>query len=69
VKQWQLEQRPEGLLLRLVPGRTNVVPETIVAALQGALAEAGARRSRIDVALVDAIAKTALGKAPLIRAL
>lgn len=69
VRQWQLEQVPDALLLRLVPGNATVVPGTIVAALTGALADAGALPLSINVELVDAVARTPLGKAPLIKAL
>ena len=69
VRQWQLEQTADALVLRLVPGTAAVVPGTIVAALASALADAGALPQSIDVELVDAVAKTPLGKAPLIKAL
>jgi phenylacetate-CoA ligase len=69
VRQWQLEQTPGALVLRIVPGEATVIPETIVAALRGALADAGALPPAIHVELVDAVAKTPLGKAPLIKAL
>jgi hypothetical protein len=45
-----------------------MVPATIVAAISSALVEAGALPPAIDVQLVGAIAKTPLGKAPLIKA-
>jgi hypothetical protein len=66
--QWQLEQTADALTLRLVPGETSVAPHTVVAALERALVEAGARAPRIDVEVVSAVTKTALGKAPLIKA-
>jgi phenylacetate-CoA ligase len=69
VNQWQVEQLAGALVLRIVPGQAPVVPGSIVAALTGALVEAGALPPPIDVQLIDAIAKTPLGKAPLIKAL
>jgi phenylacetate-CoA ligase len=69
VKQWQVEQRPGTIALRLVPGSAPVYSEAIAAALKAALAEAGAMPLPIEVEVVDVIAKTALGKVPLIRAL
>ena len=69
MKQWQIEQIPGGLVLRVVPGEATVVPGTIVAAITGALIEAGALSTPIDVQLVDAVPRTPLGKAPLIKAL
>jgi len=68
VKQWQLEQTADALTLRLVPGESSVVPDTVVAALESALVGVGARSPRIDVEVVSAVTKTALGKAPLIKA-
>ncbi len=68
VKQWQLEQTSDRLTLRIVPGDTAVAPATIVADLQKVLLAAGARPPPIDVALVAAIVKSPLGKAPLIKA-
>ena len=69
VKQWQIEQTPSALVLRIVPGEAAMVPEAIAAAIAGALADAGALPPSIDVELVDAVAKTPLGKTPLIKAL
>ena len=69
LRQWQLEQVAGGLVLRIVPGEATVAPKSIVAALASALAEAGAVPPSIDVELVEAVLKTPLGKAPLIKAL
>ena len=66
--QWQLEQTPRALVLRLVRGESSVAPEGIVADLERALEVAGAVPPPIDVQLVDAVARTPLGKAPLIKA-
>jgi len=69
VKQWQVEQTPLGLVLRLVRGDATLARERIVADLAHALTAAGAVPPSIDVELVDAVARTPLGKAPLIKAL
>ena len=69
VRQWQIEQTADALVLRLVPGNAAVVPGTILAELTSALADAGALPPSINVELVDAVAKTPLGKTPLIKAL
>ena len=68
MKQWQVEQTEGPLILRIVPGGEAVVPESIAAAITGALAS---RRPApaVRVELVDAVAKTPLGKSPLIKAL
>jgi len=68
VKQWQVEQTAGALVLRVVPGRAKVAPETVVGALTRALGDAGALPPLIDIELVDAVVKTPLGKAPLIKA-
>ena len=57
------------LVLRIVPGGEAVVPESIAAAITGALGEAGALPPPVRVELVDAIANMLLGKSPLIKAL
>jgi phenylacetate-coenzyme A ligase PaaK-like adenylate-forming protein len=69
VKQWQLEQTENALVLRIVPSGAPIVPASIASALSGALAESGALPVPIDVQLADAVVKTRLGKAPLIKAL
>jgi hypothetical protein len=69
VKQWQLEQTEGPLVLRIVPGQEVVAPESVVAAITSALGEADALPPPVRVELVDAIAKTPLGKSPLIKAL
>jgi len=69
VTQWQVEQMPGALVLRVVPGQSTVAAGTIVGTLTRALADAGALPPPIDVQLVDAVVKTPLGKAPLIKAL
>jgi phenylacetate-coenzyme A ligase PaaK-like adenylate-forming protein len=69
VRQWQIEQVADALVLRLVPGTTPVDSETVAASLQRDLIAADAAPMQIRVERVDAIAKTTLGKAPLIKAL
>lgn len=68
VKQWQVEQTASALVLRIVPGEAPVPREAVMASIAGALAEAGALPPSIEVALVDAVPKTQLGKTPLINA-
>jgi phenylacetate-coenzyme A ligase PaaK-like adenylate-forming protein len=69
VTQWQVEQTEETLVVRVVPGKAVVAPGSIVAALVAALAAAGVAPPPIKLELVDAVVKTALGKAPLVKAL
>lgn len=69
VKQWQVEQTPEGLVVRIVRGEGLVSLERIAAGIGAALAEAGASPAKVHVELVELIGKTALGKTPLIKAL
>jgi acyl-coenzyme A synthetase/AMP-(fatty) acid ligase len=69
VKQWQVDQQTDGLMIKIVPGEAAVDQSHLTEALQRALETIGALAPRIHIALADAIPKTALGKAPLIRAL
>ena len=69
VRQWQVEHTTEGLAIRIVPGQAAIDPSGLIAALTRELQTAGAMSVPIHVELIDAIAKTALGKAPLIKAL
>ena len=68
VRQWQVEHATEGLVVRIVPGHAAIDRGGLVAALERELQAAGVMALPIHVELVDTIAKTALGKAPLIRA-
>jgi phenylacetate-CoA ligase len=69
VKQWQLEQTDRALVVRIVPGEAPVVADRIISSLGVALTEAGALSVPIDIQLVDAVVRTPLGKAPLVKAL
>lgn len=69
VKQWQVEQRPGTIVVRIVPGEASVSRESVVASLERALTGAGATSVSMEVELVDAVDKTPLGKTPLIKAL
>ena len=69
IRQWQVEQTTEGLVIHIVPGTTAVNQSSLVADLMRQLQAAGASSIPIHVDLIDAIAKTALGKAPLVKAL
>jgi phenylacetate-CoA ligase len=69
VKQWQVEHTTEGLVVRIVPGDAAIDPSGLIAALTRQLRGAGAVLVPIHVELVDNITKTALGKAPPIKAL
>jgi putative adenylate-forming enzyme len=68
VKQWQVEQRPGAIIVRIVRGEASVSREIVAADLEKALTGAGAKPVSIDVELVDAVEKTPLGKSLLIKA-
>jgi putative adenylate-forming enzyme len=69
VTQWQVEQRPGAIIVRIVRGEASVSREIVAAGLERALTGAGAKPVSIGVELVDAVEKTPLGKTPLIKAL
>lgn len=69
VKQWQIEQATEELVLRIVRGPMPVEPSSIVVELTRELTAVGADPPPIRLEFVDAVAKTTLGKAPLTKAL
>jgi phenylacetate-CoA ligase len=68
VKQWQVEHTSEGLVVRIVPGHAAIDPSGLIAALTRELQAAGAMLVPIRVELIDAIAKTPLGKARFVKA-
>jgi len=68
VRQWQVEQGADVLTVRIVLGQATVEPASIGAALARELTAAGSASVPIRVEIVAAVAKTALGKAPLIKA-
>jgi phenylacetate-CoA ligase len=66
---WQVVQEPSGLrvlLAGLMPGQSV---EGIQAAVADALLTAGALHTPVDVKVVAQLERTALGKAPMVRAL
>jgi phenylacetate-CoA ligase len=69
VSGWQVVQEPDRLRVLLVGASKLVEPGRLEADLARALELQGASRPSISVEEVDAIPKTALGKAPLIKAL
>lgn len=64
---WQVEQTPDGLVVRLAGRATQdrLAYERVVRALQ----DLGVDRPRVDVVRVPAIERTQLGKVPLVKAL
>jgi phenylacetate-CoA ligase len=69
VRGWQVIQESAGLrilLAGLVPGLSA---EKVGVDVTAALSEAGVTKTAVDVHIVEAVERTALGKAPLIRAL
>jgi len=70
IKQWQVQQTADGLTINVVRSQVPVDVRGLGAALRDALSAAGAATDlKIQVLVVEAIAKTALGKAPLVSAL
>ena len=66
---WQVVQEPSGLrilLAGLTPGQSV---EGVRAAVADALVTAGAVNTSLEVKVVERLERTALGKAPLVRAL
>lgn len=68
IRQWQVEQLADSLLLRVVPSSASIDPDVVIAALTRELEAAGAVAPPIRIELVDTVAKSALGKAPLVKA-
>jgi putative adenylate-forming enzyme len=66
VRQWQVAQRPDGLVVRLVRGAEPVDERTLVADLTRELSGAGALQPVVRVDFVTEVERTAAGKAPLI---
>ncbi len=63
---WQIVEDPDGLRL-LLAGAADVDTAVVARSLNQALAAVGVADVPVSVELVDAIPRTALGKAPLIR--
>jgi len=66
---WQVIQEPSGLRVLLVGLAPSASREEVHDAVVSALMSAGVVRTRVSVHLVDAVERTPLGKAPLVRAL
>ncbi|MHB8300663.1 MAG: phenylacetate--CoA ligase family protein [Dermatophilaceae bacterium] len=66
---WQVIQEPSGLRVLLVGLTPSVSAEAVHASVVSALMSAGVVGTSVNVALVEAVERTALGKAPLVRAL
>lgn len=69
VAAWQVVEEPDGLTVLLAQPTDGVVAENVATSVRAALQQAGAAGIRVRVERVDAIPRTALGKAPLVRAL
>jgi phenylacetate-coenzyme A ligase PaaK-like adenylate-forming protein len=69
VREWQVVQEAERLHVVLAAPNAAIATDQIASALARELRQVGATPPRIDVELVDAVARTALGKAPLVKAL
>ena len=63
---WQVEQLPDRLLVRLIG--TEAAPDAARARLLQALSRLGLADVHVDVEVADAPVRTALGKAPLVKA-
>lgn len=69
VAAWQVVEEPSGLLILLARPTEVVVDADVAGGVQAGLRQAGADGVTVRVERVDAIPRTALGKAPLVRAL
>ena len=66
---WQVIQEPSGLRVLLVGLAPSVSAEAVHAGVVSALMSAGVVGTSVNVQLVEAVERTTLGKAPLVRAL
>lgn len=66
---WQVIQEPSGLRVLLVGLASSASSEVVHDALVSALTSAGVVGTYVNVQLVEAVERTPLGKAPLVRAL
>jgi phenylacetate-CoA ligase len=66
---WQVIQEPSGLRVLLVGLAPTASSEVVHDALVSALGSAGVVGTFVNVQLVEAVERTPLGKAPLVRAL
>jgi hypothetical protein len=69
VREWQVVQEADRLHVLLGAPHTAIATGDIAAAIARELQQVGAAPPRIDVDIVDAVTRTALGKAPLVKAL
>ncbi len=69
VEAWQVVQEPAAVRILLAGADSEVVDGDVARAMRDALVRAGARDPDVRVERVPSIPRTALGKAPLIRAL
>ncbi len=69
VAAWQVVEEPDGLLILLAQPTEGVVDADVATGVRASLQQAGADNVRVRVERVDTIPRTALGKAPLVRAL
>ncbi len=69
IRGWQVVQEPGGLRILLAGLAPSTTVEEVRADVVAALTSAGVARVAVDVRVVDSVVRTALGKAPLIRAL
>jgi phenylacetate-coenzyme A ligase PaaK-like adenylate-forming protein len=69
VKEWQVIQEAEGLRILLARPTRPVEAERLGASVTRDLRAAGAEPPPVQVEIVDAVIRTKLGKAPLIKAL
>lgn len=69
VAAWQVVEEPDGLLVLLADPTDGVVDVDVATSVSAALRQAGADGIRVRIEHVDTIPRTALGKAPLVRAI
>jgi phenylacetate-CoA ligase len=69
VTAWQVEQLEDGLLIRLLNPSAPIDVDGTTTQVSLALSRAGAVAGKVQVAVVDKLTRTALGKAPLVKAL
>jgi putative adenylate-forming enzyme len=69
VREWQVIQEATRLHVLLGAPRSPIATDDIARAITRALEHVGAKPPRIDVEVVNAVTRTALGKAPLVQAL
>lgn len=67
-REWQVVQEAERLRVLVVDPRSDVDLDRVRAEIAQSIAAAGARAPEIVVERADAVTRTALGKAPLVRA-